>query len=106
MDSEEARASGPHDIQRVLALIDDVTVPASTDEVIESLGDVEVRYEGGGSERLRSVLRVSGIETYDTVDELRSAVLNGVPSEAVGRPRYSDRDPPDVAADRPDEQSL
>lgn len=94
------------DIDRIHELFDDDRLPATTDEIISEFGDVEVDYPGGGSEALASVLTTSGEETYDTIDELQLAVLNGVQRDAVGRPRYSDRDPPNVAEDRDLEQSF
>lgn len=66
-------------------------LPATTEEVIERFGDRTVEYQRGESERLASVLRTSGLERYDSIDELQLAILNGVSRDAVGRPRYSDR---------------
>lgn len=77
-------------------LFDERRLPATTDELVAEFGDVEITFLGGGSERLEDVLRTSGAETYTTVDDLRLAVLNGVERDAVGRFRYSDRDPPVV----------
>lgn len=67
--------------------------PATTEEILAEYGDVVVRYEGGGSDRLATILNTSGHETYRTIDDLQLAVLNGVQRDAVGRPRYSDRSP-------------
>lgn len=94
------------DVDRILEPLDEDALPATTDEIIADLGEVEIGYPGGSSETLESVLITSGRETYDTLDDLRLAVLNGVQRDAVGRPRYSDRDPPDVAEDRDLEQSF
>ena len=69
----------------------------TTDEVLSEFGDVEIDYPDRSSETLEAVLSTSGNETYETMDDLQLAVLNGVQRDAVGRPRYSDRDPPDVA---------
>lgn len=79
------------DIDNIHELFDDGTLPMDTEEIIAEFGDVEIDYPGGGSESLEEVLTTSGDETYDTVDDLQLAVLNGVQRDAVGRPRYSDR---------------
>lgn len=79
--------------------------PITTEELIEDYGDCEIGYPNG-SERLSDILETSGMETYETADEVELAILNGVGREAVGRPRYSDRgDEVTESADR-SEQSL
>lgn len=88
------------DMNRIGELFDDGMFPVTTDEVIAEFGEIELEYPGGGSERLQSVLATSGKETYDSMDTLQLAILNGVQRDAVGRPRYSDRDPPVVGEDR------
>ncbi|MFC4550003.1 MULTISPECIES: DUF5789 family protein [Halorussus] len=92
------------EMDKLHELFDPDDFPVTTDEVIEEFGDVEVEYPGGGSERLRGILDTSGHEEYGTTDDLQLAVLNGVERDAVGRPRYSDRDPPVVGEDRNPEQ--
>lgn len=64
--------------------------PVTTEELIATAGDLEVRYPHG-SEPLRIILETSGLETYRSAGELELAILNGVRRDAVGRPRYSDR---------------
>lgn len=87
------------DIDRIHELFDDTTLPATTEEILAEFGDVEIDHPGGASETLESVLHTSGNETYETMDDLQLAVLNGVQRDAVGRPRYSDRDPPGSTED-------
>lgn len=65
-------------------------LPVTTEDLIGEFGDREVSYPRG-SDRLEDILHTSGTETYETLDELRLAILNGVARDAVGRPRYSDR---------------
>lgn len=98
-DPDETDKLRSLDIDRIHELFDDDTLPATTDEILSEFGGVEIDYPGGGSETLESVLNASGKETYRTIDDLQLAVLNGVQRDAVGRPRYSDRDPPDSAED-------
>lgn len=88
------------EMDKLHELFDTDAFPITTDEVVEQYGDVEVDYPGGGSEPLGEILDTSGHEEYNTTDDLQLAVLNGVQRDAVGRPRYSDRDPPVVGEDR------
>ena len=94
------------DIDRIHELFDDDTLPATTEEILSEFGDVEIDHPGGASETLESVLSTSRSEKYETMDDLQLAVLNGVQRDAVGRPRYRDRDPPDVAEDYDQRQSF
>lgn len=87
-------------MNRIYDLFDGDELPATTDEIISEYSDVVVEYSGGGTESLESILNTSGKETYRNVDDLQLAVLNGVRRSAVGRPRYSDRDPPVLGEDR------
>ena len=96
-DPDETDKLRSLDIDRIHELFDDDALPATTDEILSEFGAVEIDYPGGGSETLETVLNVSFPETYETMDDLQLAVLNGVQRDAVGRPRYSDRDPPDIA---------
>lgn len=65
--------------------------PMTTEEFLAEYGHLVVEYQWGDHERLRTILRTSGTETYRTRDDLYLALLNGVSRNAVGRPRYSDR---------------
>ncbi|KTG08194.1 hypothetical protein AUR64_01065 [Haloprofundus marisrubri] len=94
------------DINRVLELLDEQSFPTDTDELCSAYDDVEVTYPGGGSDPLARVLRTSGSQTYETMDDLRLSILNGVQRNAVGRPRYSDRDPPVVGYEHDNQQSF
>lgn len=71
-------------------VIDPGEFPVTTEDLIEAYGDCVVEYPRGG-DRLERILRTSGLETYETPDEIELSVLNGVRRDAVGRPRYSDR---------------
>lgn len=89
-DSPSATKVRSIEMAELGALFDPDQLPITTGTLIEQYGDCEISYQRG-SERLASVLRTSGTETYRTVDEIQLAVLNGVSRDAVGRPRYSDR---------------
>lgn len=94
------------EVDRIHELFDEGIFPATTDEILADFGDVQITYPGGGSETLTSVLGTSGKETYRTMDDLQLSVLNGVQRDAVGRPRYSDRDPPTVGEEHDLRQSF
>ncbi|PSP81609.1 hypothetical protein BRC81_01250 [Halobacteriales archaeon QS_1_68_20] len=72
-------------------LFDPEQFPVTTAEFLEEYGDLEIEYPWGERERVETILRTSGMETYRTQDDLQLALLNGVSRDAVGRPRYSDR---------------
>ncbi|USZ67424.1 hypothetical protein NGM10_11880 [Halorussus salilacus] len=93
-------------VERIDELLGDTDFPTTTDEVVAEFGDVVVEYAGGGSESLEGILRTAGDEEYATTDDLQLAVLNGVDRDAVGRPHYSDRDPPVSGVDRGPDQSF
>ena len=93
-------------MDRLDELLDADGFPITTDEVVAEFGDVTVEYPGEGSESLETILRTSGAEEYATTDDLQLAVLNGVHRDAVGRPRYSDRDPPVDGTERGPQQSF
>lgn len=94
------------EMNRIHEMFGEQEFPVTTEELLDEFDDVVVDYPGGDSERLRPILETSGRETYDTSKELQLAVLNGVSRNAVGRPRYSDRDPPTVGDDQDFQQSF
>lgn len=94
------------DMDRIDEIFESDRFPVSREELVGEFGGVEIEYPGGGSETLQSVLETSGAETYQTVNDLQLAVMNGVPRDAVGRPRYSDRDPPGMGEEHDQEQSF
>jgi hypothetical protein len=72
------------------ALFESDRFPVDTETLIEEDGEQPVGYPEG-EEPLADILRRSGMETYETPDELQLAIMNGVDRDAVGRPAYSDR---------------
>lgn len=79
-------------------LLDDDTYPATADDLIEEFGDLTVSYPDG-SETLAEIVGRVAPDTYDSAAEARTAILSAVATEAVGRQRYSDRDPPVLGVD-------
>ena len=105
-DSDQRDELKSLDMDRIGEIFGDDRFPVTREELVGEFGDVDINYPGGGSETLESVLETSGAETYQTVNDLQLAVLNGVPRDAVGRPRYSDRDPPTIGEGHDQEQSF
>lgn len=75
------------------ALVTDHRYPTTTAHLIEAHGDHRVRFTDG-EERLGAILDRTGEETFARSEDLEAAVLSGLPTEAVGRRGYTDRDPP------------
>lgn len=100
-DSDDASKMRSLELTEIGTILDADQVPVSTEELIDQFGQYEVQYPQD-SERLESILRTSGMENYQTTDEVELAILNGVRRDAVGRPRYSDRsDERNEELDRP-----
>jgi hypothetical protein len=86
-------------------LIEAQTYPTTTEEVVETHGDYTIEL-ANGEEVLGDVLgRIEG-ETYETPQELRTALYCGVGHEAIGRRFYSDRDAYALGEDGPDQVSF
>lgn len=72
--------------------------PATTEEVIEEYGDLELELPNG-TETLEAVLNRLDSETFEQHEDLRLATLNGMSNNAIGRKGYSDRDPSCIGED-------
>ncbi|RXK50607.1 DUF5789 family protein [Halorientalis pallida] len=79
--------------------------PATTEEVIEEYGDIELELPNG-DEQLGDVLGRLETETFETAEDLRLATLSAVSSNAIGRKGYSDRDPSCLGEDGHDQVSF
>lgn len=66
--------------------------PATTQELIDEYGDLELALPNG-SETLETALSRVGNETYPNAEAARLAVYGAVSDKAIGRKFYSDRDP-------------
>lgn len=89
-ESDDASKMRSLEMSEIGTILGPGQTPVTTEELIDQFGHYEVEYPKG-SESLESILRTSGMETYETSDEIELAILNGVRRDAVGRPRYSDR---------------
>lgn len=79
--------------------------PATTEELIEAYGDMELDLPDG-SETLADALGRLGNETFERPEDARFAAYSAVSAEAVGRQGYSDRDPTAPGEDGPDQVSF
>lgn len=79
--------------------------PATTEELIEEYGEVELGVPNG-TETLGDALgRLEG-ETYTDAEEVKLAARSAVSEKGIGRKGYSDRDAPSVGENGPDEVSF
>lgn len=65
--------------------------PATSEEVIEQFGDLELTHPNG-TETLGEALGRLGTETFETAEEAQFATYSAVSSDAIGRKHYSERD--------------
>ena len=86
-------------------LVDAHSYPATTDDLIDAYGDVELRLPNG-TESLDEVLTRLTPETYEDAEQARLALYSAVSTKAVGRVGYSDRDPVSLSEDGPDQVSF
>ena len=105
VDPEDSERIRSLEMDNIGELFESDRMPVTTEELIEEFGDCEIEYPHG-SERLEPILRTSGMEQYETLDELELAILNGVSRDAVGRPRYSDRGDEHLEDSDREDQSL
>lgn len=89
----------------VTETIDAHTYPATTEEIIEAYGEMEIELPNG-DEQLGEALGRLGSETFETAEDARLAAFSAVSSNAIGRKGYSDRDPVCPGEDGHDEVSL
>lgn len=80
-------------LNRVETLLENLTYPVTTEELVENLGDRRVELENG-SETVSEVFGRVGSETYTTPMEAHLTFLSALSTKAIGRKAYTDRDPP------------
>lgn len=68
------------------------TYPATSEEIIDTYGEIELEYPNGG-ETLGDALGRLDSETFEHAQEVRMAIYSALGSEAIGRKGYSDRTP-------------
>ena len=85
------------------AQLEDVDYPIVVEELIERHGDAILEMEGG-SQTLEEILEPVSEEEFTDLQEARHTIVGFVDREAVGRPRYSDRDPPGMGEEAESEE--
>ncbi len=85
--------------------MDEHSYPATTDDLIDAYGDVELELPNG-TESLGDVLERLTTETYEDAEQARLAVYSAVSTKGIGRVGYSDRDPVSIGEDGPDQVSF
>jgi hypothetical protein len=87
---------------RLLSALDETvgahSYPATTEEVIDEYGDLELELPNG-NETLGTVLSRLDSETFERYEELQMATMNAMSNNAIGRKGYSDRDPSCIGED-------
>jgi hypothetical protein len=85
--------------------VDAHTYPATTEDLIEAYGEMQLEYSNG-TETLGDALARLESETFQSSEEARMAVYSALGSEAIGRKGYSDRDPLHVGETGPEPLSF
>lgn len=85
--------------------IDAHSYPATTGELIEEYGDLEIELPDG-EETFGDALDRLGATTFADAEDVRLAAYSAVSKDAVGRRNYSDRDAPAIGEDGPDQVSF
>lgn len=79
--------------------------PATTQELIEEYGDLELALPNG-TETVGTALSRLDNETYANANAAQLAMYGAVSDKAIGRKYYSDRDPVAPGEDGPDPLSF
>lgn len=94
---------------RLLASVDEKidahSYPASTEELIDEYGDLELEFPNGG-ETFGDALGRLGETTFEDAEDARLAAYSAVSRDAIGRANYSDRDAPSIGEEGPDQVSF
>jgi hypothetical protein len=85
--------------------LDSHSYPATTEELIEAYGTLELAMPNG-TETLGTALSRLDNETHDNAESARLATYSAVSDKAIGRKYYSDRDPIAPGEDGPDQLSF
>lgn len=73
--------------------------PTTSDELVAAYGDAILGLQRG-EQTLREVFDPLPTESFDSVEQARSAIFNTVNDGAIGRKGYSDRTPPAPGEER------
>lgn len=87
------------------ASFDAHTFPATTEELIQEYGELELQLPNG-TETLGDALGRLGEETYADAEGAKLAARSAISEKGIGRKGYSDRDAPTVGENGPDQLSF
>jgi len=73
--------------------VSEFTFPVERDAVLDRLGDVEIDGPTEDPETVGEVLERSGVESFQSADELYDTIIGSIGSGYVGRRFYDDRGP-------------
>lgn len=85
--------------------IDAHSYPATTEELVEAYGELELEL-AGGSETFGDTIERLGEQTFENPEEVRLTTYSAVSEDAVGRQNYSDRDAPGLGENGHDQVSF
>lgn len=71
----------------------EIAYPATTEEIVDRLGDVELELPNG-TETIEAVFNRIESGTYENPRQAFTTFLSALSTKAIGRKAYSDRDPP------------
>lgn len=80
-----------------------VDYPIRAEELIERHGDATLEMEGG-SQTLAEILEPVSDQEFESIEQAHQTIVGFVDRNAVGRPRYSDRDPPGMGEEAESEE--
>lgn len=86
-------------------LLTDFVFPLQAAELVDAVGDDIILYPTGAEETVEDVCTRLDVDEFETRDEASSLLTSVLAADAVGRRRYSDRDPPIQGIDRYDRLS-
>lgn len=86
--------------------IDAHSYPATTAELIEEYGEMELAVQNGEETFGEALGRLDGETTIESAADARTTAYSAVSKKAIGRVGYSDRDSPSIGEDGPDEVSF
>lgn len=92
---EDERAEDGRDggvaFEGIDSVLEEISYPVSKDEFVDRYGERTLDRTNAEPITVRAVFEGTGDDTFESADDIRRSVLNLVPSDSVGRQRYSDR---------------
>lgn len=75
-------------------LLQELSYPISSGDLIGAIGRTEVEYPTGKVETIEQICLRIAVDGYASAGDAELAIRAGLDGDAVGRRGYSDRDPP------------